>query len=192
LDPDLPDAHVAMAATRFNEWNILEAERESRRAIELNPSDPLAHMWYGYYLGAAGRLEEAIVERQRGRDLDPLNLTASTGIATVLAQLGRQDEALEQLQRTIELNPGFGVAHATRADILTARHQYSMALDEYRLAGDHLAMARVHALAGDVSAARATLARYIETRAPDDPVQGIDVAAVYSALNDRDEALRWL
>lgn len=192
LDPDLPDAHVAMAATRFNEWNIPEAERESKRAIELNPSDPLAHMWYGYYLGAAGRLEEAIVERQRSRELDPLNLTASTGIAAVLAQMGRQDEALEQLKRTIELNPRFGVAHGTRADIYTSRHQYSMALEEYRLAGDDLAIARVQALAGDVSAARATLARYIDARTLGDPVQGIDIAAVYSALNDRDEAVRWL
>lgn len=192
LDPDLPDAHVAMAAMQFNEWNIPEAERESRRAIELNPSDPLAHMWYGYYLGAAGRLEEAIAERQRSRELDPLNLTASTGIAQVLAQMGRQDEALEQLNRTIELNPLFRVAHGARADIYTARHQYSTALEEYRLAGDDLAIARVQALAGDVSAARATLARYVESRAPGDPVQGIDIAAVYSALNDRDEAVRWL
>src|SRR5262249_56731668 len=103
-----------------------------------------------------------------------------------------QDEALEQLKRTIELNPGFGAAHTTRADILTARHQYLTALDEYRLAGDDLAVARVQALAGDVSAARATLVRHLETRAPGDPVQGIDVAAVYSALNDRDEAFRWL
>jgi Flp pilus assembly protein TadD len=56
-------------------------------------------MWYGYYLGAAGRLEEAIVERQRSRELDPLNLTAGTGIATVLAQMGRQDEARSRTSR---------------------------------------------------------------------------------------------
>jgi tetratricopeptide (TPR) repeat protein len=86
-------------------------------------------------LGPAHRLADLGAEHLQLALLDRLNLTASTGIATVLAQMGRQDKALEQLKRTIELNPRFGVALGTRADIYTSRHQYSMALDERRLAG---------------------------------------------------------
>jgi DNA-binding winged helix-turn-helix (wHTH) protein/TolB-like protein/Flp pilus assembly protein TadD len=192
LDPDLPDAHTALAATRFNEWNFPEAESESRRAIELNPGDPLPHKWYGYYLGAAGRSRESLAEYERANELDPLGHGTSAAFAGALADAGRQAEAIDFLKKTIEMNPSFAVAHHTLGEVYSAARHYTEALAEYRLAGSQIAIARVQAVSGQASLARQTLDNYLRSRPANLPVAGMDIAAVYTALNDRKSAFDWL
>jgi tetratricopeptide (TPR) repeat protein len=192
LDPDLPDAHTALAATRFNEWNFPEAERESRRAIELNPGDPLQHKWYGYYLGAAGRSRESLAEYERANDLDPLGHGTSAAFAGALADAGRQAEAMEFLKKTLEMNPTFAVARHTLGDVYSGSGRYTDALAEYRLAGSQLAIARVQASSGQPSLAKQTLDNYLRSRPAILPVPGMDIAAVYTALNERKSAFDWL
>ena len=117
LDPDLAEAHTAMAATRFNEWNFPGAERESKVSIALNPNDPLPHAWYGYYLGAAGRTREALIEAQRAVQLDPVNVGYAINVANALIFLGRNQEALAYLNRVLELDPRSKTAHGSMAAI---------------------------------------------------------------------------
>jgi len=192
LDPDLPDAHIALGATRFNEWNFPEAESESRRAIELNPGDPLARKWYGYYLGAVGRSRESLAEFERAHELDPLGLGTNSAASGALAEAGRQTEAIDLLKKTIEMNPSFATAHYYLGDIYSAARQYRDALEEYRLAGSQIAMARVQALSGEASLARQTLSNYLRSRPATLPLPGMDIAAVYASLNDRNPAFDWL
>ena len=74
LDGSLAEAHASLAfVLLYWDWDWLAAERELKRAIELNPSYVTAHHWYAEYLGAMGRHDQAIAEIKRAQELDPLS-----------------------------------------------------------------------------------------------------------------------
>lgn len=68
LDPDLSEAHSALGEILHRyAWDWRGAERELKRALELNPSDSCAHWLYGYYLLVMGHMDEAVSEAKRAR-----------------------------------------------------------------------------------------------------------------------------
>lgn len=74
LDDNLSEAHDALAGLlEFQDWNWKAAEREHRRAIDLNPSNANAHLFYGAHLVARGRFDQAIAEARLAERLDPLS-----------------------------------------------------------------------------------------------------------------------
>ena len=111
LDDRLASAHYALAtAHTWYDWDWQSAEREFRRAVELNPNDALGRNWHGGYLSLRRRHQEAIAEHERARDLDPLSLIVNANLARALYWARRYDEAIAQAQRTLELDPRFGIA----------------------------------------------------------------------------------
>jgi tetratricopeptide (TPR) repeat protein len=75
LDDTLAEAHNALAAVKADyDWDWPGAEREFRRAIELNPGYATAHQWYAEMLSELGRHEEALAEIKRAQQLDPFSL----------------------------------------------------------------------------------------------------------------------
>ena len=113
IDPSLAEAHVSLGSVAgLYEWHWTESEQHFRRALELNPSYPTAHHWYGYdYLAPQGRLDEAIAELERAHHLDPLSLIITTSLGTVLDIARQHEKAREYYQRVFELEPGFVRAH---------------------------------------------------------------------------------
>ena len=102
LDDTLAEPHASLAfIAETHEWDWATAEREYKRALELNPGDARAHHWYAGYLMYVGRFEEGIAEAKRARDLDPLSLPVNNALAGRLLVAGRVDEALAQLQQTL-------------------------------------------------------------------------------------------
>ena len=100
LDDNLAQPHASLAfIAETYEWNWAMAEREYKRAVQLNPSDARTHNWYAGYLMYVGRLEEGISEARRARELDPLSLPVNNALAGRLLAAGRYDLALEQVQR---------------------------------------------------------------------------------------------
>lgn len=97
IDDTLGEAHASLAVIKFwYEWDFEGAEREFKRAIELNPNHSTAHHWYAFYLATgAGRPEEAIAEIKRAQELDPLSLIISTDVGSIYVYAGRYDEAIE-------------------------------------------------------------------------------------------------
>src|SRR6266478_1755629 len=91
--------------------NGAAAEREFRRALELDPNNGNAHHWYGIYLGAMGRHEEALTHIKRALEVDPLNLTFNTTLASSYADATQYDLALDQFKKTIEIDPNYASAH---------------------------------------------------------------------------------
>ena len=111
LDDRLAGAHYALAtAYTWYDWDWQRAEREFRRALELDPNDALGRNWHGGYLSLRRRHQEAIAEHERARDLDPLSLIVNANLARALYWARRYDEAITQARRTLELDPRFGIA----------------------------------------------------------------------------------
>lgn len=113
IDPRLAEAHVSLGTVAgLYEWNWPESEKHFRRALELNPSYPTAHQWYGYdYLAPMARLDEAIVELERAHHLDPLSLIIATSVGTVYDMLREHERARECYDKVLEMEPRFVRAH---------------------------------------------------------------------------------
>jgi TolB-like protein/Tfp pilus assembly protein PilF len=111
IDSELAEAHATLGYVHHYDWQWSEAEKEFRRAIELNPSYALAHMWYANLLASRRRNEEAMREVLLARDLDPLSLIVNTNVGWVLTMAGRYDEAIVELRRTLGLDPKYVQAH---------------------------------------------------------------------------------
>jgi len=71
-DPNLAEAHASLGFVKLHydrDW--IDAERELRKAIQLRPSNQVAHRWYAYSLSAMGRHDEAYAEIERARQITP-------------------------------------------------------------------------------------------------------------------------
>jgi DNA-binding winged helix-turn-helix (wHTH) protein/TolB-like protein/Tfp pilus assembly protein PilF len=192
LDPTLAEAHIAMAAARFNEWDFPGAERESLRAIELSPSDALAHNWYGYYLGALGRRKDHLNEARRALELDPMSRMSNGNFATALFDAGRYAEALEQTNRALALDSNFTNAVRLRAALHARMGQYAEAVEEFRKMDDWLSVAEVEARFGNQNAAKAAFAQFVQSYPADRPLPQVEIACFFSLLGDTEEAFRHL
>lgn len=105
LDDTLAEAYAALARVAQNEYDWAGAEREFRRAIELNPSYALARIWYAQYLYATQRFEEAVTQAQVAQQLDPGSLFVITQAGAAYFFAGRVDGAMAIWQRARELDP---------------------------------------------------------------------------------------
>lgn len=112
LDDHLPEAHTALALIVQNyDYDWQAAEREYRRAIELNPNYATAHQWYAEHLMWRGRFEDALRESERARQLDPLSLIISTDNGAILYFSRQYDRAVAQFSAVLEMDPNFERAH---------------------------------------------------------------------------------
>jgi TolB-like protein/Tfp pilus assembly protein PilF len=105
LDDSLSSAHYTLAAIHGTRWDWPEAEVEYQQAIELNPSNALAHLWYSDLLLILGRVNEAEAEAQRALELDPLSFQAYYAVGAHLYYARRYGEFIEQCQGWVKRNP---------------------------------------------------------------------------------------
>ncbi len=112
LDERLPDAHTALALVVQNyDWDWQTAEKEFRRAIELDPNYVTAHHWYAEHLMWRGRFEEALQESEKARQLDPLSLIIGADNGVILYYSRRYDGAIQQFHRVLTMDRHFPRAH---------------------------------------------------------------------------------
>ncbi|MFQ5651915.1 MAG: tetratricopeptide repeat protein [bacterium] len=112
IDNSLAEAHATLAVVRaFYDWDWVAADREFKRAIELNPNYASAHHLYGIYLVANGRFDEAKIELDRAHQLDPLSLSIEV-TAVWPDYFGRHyEQAARKVRKTIAMEPDFPPAH---------------------------------------------------------------------------------
>src|SRR5262249_30675801 len=112
LDEALAEAHTSLAwIKRVHDWDWAGAEREFKRAIELNPNSSNAHQWYALLLTTVGRTEEAIAEIRRAQELDPVSWVVNANTSAVFFYARQFDQAIAQCRQMLELDPGSAVAH---------------------------------------------------------------------------------
>jgi len=112
IDDALAEGHYAMGTVLFfDDWDWAGAEREYKRAIELNPSFGDADAKYAWYLGAMGRRDESLREAERALQLDPVSVGPNHTM-TAMYYLARQyDQSIEYARKWIEIYPNSGSAY---------------------------------------------------------------------------------
>jgi len=134
LDDTLAEAHNALARAWQQEWDWAAAEREYRRAIELNPNYSVARIWYCMYLNAMQRFDEAIVQARHAQQLDPASPLVNTWAASTYLYAGLTDEGMAAVQRALELDPTDSNASLVVARTYVTHAQYAEAIAELQRA----------------------------------------------------------
>jgi eukaryotic-like serine/threonine-protein kinase len=133
LDDSLPEAHTARAGALSMAWRWSEAEREYRRAIELNPNSAAAHYFYAFsFLVPEKRIDQALEEFRIALSLDPLSSIVNTNYATTLMVAGRYPESVAQFRKALDRDPGFGPAHYKLSQLYATTGHFAEAESEFR------------------------------------------------------------
>jgi TolB-like protein/DNA-binding winged helix-turn-helix (wHTH) protein/Tfp pilus assembly protein PilF len=200
IDENLADAHVSLALiTETYDWDWQTAEKEFRRAIELDPNYATAHHWYAEYLAFQGRFDEAFAEIDRARQLDPQSLIIAVDDGAILYFSRQNDRAIERLRSALEMEPGFGRAHlVVQAYVQAGKFKEALAdIEAWRAtSGDApwiwSSEAFVYGRSGDKVKSQYALRKLQESNRSWhlDPMPLLDVAYAGTATND--EWLTWL
>jgi serine/threonine protein kinase/tetratricopeptide (TPR) repeat protein len=200
IDGALAEPHVSLAHIAYHydrDWDT--AEREFKRAIELNPNYVLAHQWYSLFLAWAGRPDEAVTEANRARGLDPLSLSANMCVGWVFCMNRHEDQGIEELRKTIELDPNFMIAHHRLGLCYEQKGRYNEAIAEFQkvreLSGGKAiaitALAHAYAAWGKREEAQRGIAE-LQQLSKREYVSPAMTASIYAALGDKDQAFAWL
>ncbi|MCP3959054.1 MAG: protein kinase [bacterium] len=200
LNDGLAEAHTSLAAVLTDyDWDWQGADREYRRAIELNPNYVTAHSWYAEHLSRMGRHEEAIREAEIARELDPLSLITNSIVAWILFFARRYDRAIEEARKTLELDPDFVAAHRVLGWAHEETGEYEAAIEAHRRASALSQgspafkgpLGRAYAMAGRQDEARQVLDE-LAILGKRTPISSFDVCLIHLALGGRDRAMEWL
>jgi TolB-like protein/Tfp pilus assembly protein PilF len=200
IDPNLAEARTSLGAVRFNaDWNWSEAERDFKRALELNPGYVEAHRKYSNYLSAMGRSEDALAEVHRAQDLEPLPVATQVTAGWTLYYARRYDQAIEECGKILRSEPDSVTAHDCLGLCYLAEKMYERAIAECQRAADlsgndlnrAIDLARALALAGNKAAARKALSE-LHARATRSYVSPSLLAQIHFSLGEREQGLAWL
>ncbi len=133
LDDQSSEAHASLAfALFYGVWNVADAEREFRRAIELNPNNGVAHHWYATYLFTVGRYPESVQEIERAQSLQPSSKAVLADKGAILWQAGRHEEGSALLKQLETSEPEFVSPHRYLKGIYFAAGDYALFLEEWK------------------------------------------------------------
>jgi TolB-like protein/DNA-binding winged helix-turn-helix (wHTH) protein/Flp pilus assembly protein TadD len=202
LDETLAEAHASLGRVlAAYDWDWAGAEKEYKRAIELNPRYAIAHQWYGGYLSVMGRKDEAIAERKLAQELEPLSLIINFELGLAFYYNRDYDQAIEQFKKTLELDQNFPAAHNFLPATYEQKGMYSEAIAEFKKAialtgGSEWSIPKaglghVYAVSGKKSEAR-TLLYELKQHPAHEYMPATSVALIYAGLGEKDQAFAWL
>jgi TolB-like protein len=200
LEPELAEGHASLGIVKDYQRQFPEAERELKRALELNPNYVMAHHWWSLQLLSTVRPEEALAENDRARQLDPFSLPVNHLRVSILMGLKEFDRAAEQAETEAAIDPRSPVPHGSLARIYWIQGRVPEALAEERKAA-----ALAHA-AGRLGGLDEVAAAFTKTGLRGAKVKSaqlkeknykadylaIDIAYQWGVVADKDKALDWL
>jgi TolB-like protein/DNA-binding winged helix-turn-helix (wHTH) protein/Tfp pilus assembly protein PilF len=200
IDPTLAEAHTSLGSVmKAYEWDWAGAEREFRRAIELNPNYSTARQFHGELLESVGRYEEAVAELKRACQLDPFAPRVYGILAWILYLARRYDEGMEEIQKGLEVDPDHAIFFYVRGQIYLQKGMHEQALADSRkaeglLPGPYyprLGLLRGYAVLGRKREALKGVDELKEI-SKHRYVMPTSLALVYSDLGDKQQAFGWL
>jgi len=200
LDEQSAEAHSSLARLLYlfdHDW--LGADKEFKRALEIDHNYAPAHHWYSMFLALEGHKEQALSEAERAYELDPLSGVVGANLAKILQENGQDDRAIEQAKKTLDLEPDSAVTHAVLGITYEHKGLYPDAIAEYKKAlqsGGPAGEIRgllgyAYAVSGDRTSAQQMVTE-LKTLLPRHPHAALDLAVAFAGLGDRENVLYWL
>jgi DNA-binding winged helix-turn-helix (wHTH) protein/TolB-like protein/Flp pilus assembly protein TadD len=200
LDDRLAWAHQSLGGYKlFHEWDWAGAEREFKRAMELDPGLIEPHELYSYLLSELGHFDEALAELRKAQEINPVAVNIGSSYGDTLRQARRYDQAITELEKTREMDPDdfftlytLGLAYAQKGLYEKAIIESKKAVD---LSGNSTrvrsGLGQVYAMAGKYAEARKVIAE-LQTESKQRYVSPLYIALIYATLGENDQAFSWL
>ena len=191
IDDELTEAHTTLAYVTMNfDWDWDQAERQFRRAIELNPNYATAHQWYGELLQYSLRFDEAVVQFQRAAELDPLSTVIKDMQASPYLWRRDYERARQEYAKAVELHGGSVLSNYGLAVCCEQEKKYEQALEYYRRQGYRPGQAYALGKLGRVEEVREMRDELLQWQ----PHQAYPyhIATTYLGTEEYDQALDWL
>jgi TolB-like protein/tRNA A-37 threonylcarbamoyl transferase component Bud32/Tfp pilus assembly protein PilF len=199
LDESVAEAHAALGWVKWRyDWDWTGAEREFRRALELDPNSEMAHAQYALYLDSMQRADEATAEHNRTIALDPLSLIDNTNVGDGLYGTRQYDKAIDQYQKTLELDANFSLARWNLANAYDRKGMYKEAVAEWQKAFLTDGDTRSAALIGQAysrSGYKGALQAWLDdltNQSTHHYVSAYSIATMYARLGEKDRAFESL
>jgi DNA-binding winged helix-turn-helix (wHTH) protein/TolB-like protein/Tfp pilus assembly protein PilF len=203
IDPNLGPGHSALGGVAlYYDWNLPEAEREFKRAIELAPNWEATYRNYAICLRAMGRLDEAIAANRQARELDPFSVGVNISLGWTYYYAHRFPEAVEQFRTTVAMDPSsmraqFGLANAYQQnrmekESIQAWQTYITASGSSEFASE---LGNINAASGYSTAIRIIRQAALDantTATKHGYISPMVFAGLHAALGNKDEAFAWL
>jgi len=197
LDGSLASAHCALGAVHWwHDWDLAASERAFQRALELNPNDAIAHIWYGVFLAVVrDNFEAALAESRRALERDPLALFVNICAGWILFWSGQHGRAIEQARKTLELDPRTPQLYYIQGSAFLKMGRIQEAIAEYEKAMEICADANSYwfLMAGYGAAGRKDkveeLQKELQKSTPHVPLAAHGLAGVQLLLGDLERAI---
>ncbi len=197
LNENDAEAHAYLGeAKRVLHWDWKTGERELQRAVEIDPNSAMAHLLFAHHRLCSGDLAGGQIELDEAKRLDPLSPLISDHQAVLFLYSDRLDGAVAAAKRTLTLDPNYNYLEPTLARVYREQGKLEDALALYLKAqqGTHepnAGLAIAYARLGRITEAQRMLQQLID-KANRGYVAGEQIACVFVALDNHDEAFRWL
>jgi TolB-like protein len=203
LDSTLARAHAVLAANEMEyDWDFAGGEAEYKKAFELDPNDATAHQWHAEDIGwIGGRAQESIAEIDRAHELDPLSPIISVEAGHLRAVARDYDAAITLCQKVANENPTFARAYLCLAQSYWGKGLYPQVVEQMKLYGQLLGDRNEADFASALERGfhaegwKGALAKAIDARLAQRKTgysSSYNIAALYAALGNKDEAFKWL
>lgn len=195
INPLLAAAHTAIANIDLRyKWDWIEAEKEFKSAIDLDPNYAPAHFFYANLQATLHRFDESITESAKGRSLDPYSDVAAVNYARALYYARRFEDARQVLQQQLDQNPNCGQCLHSMGLLLVQQGKFEEGITilEKRYAADkwHVAAALGYAYARSGRTDQASSMFAVLDQSPY-PVPSHERALIYLGLRDLDQAFTY-
>src|ERR1051325_6966164 len=206
IDPTLGEPHASLGGVKdLYEHDLAGAEKEYKRAIDLNPNYASAYHWYAEFLGEQGRFDEGLANWKKALELDPFSLAIGTDYGLEYLYYSRKyDQAVDYLNKLVEMDPNYVRTHTYLATVYETMGRYDDAISEIEkrvalqgMKPEEIANGKrvlIDALKAD--GAKGYWSKALEFTMQDtkkgENVPALTVARIYAELGQRDEAFKWL
>ncbi len=199
LDPDLPEAHTALAFIKLaNDWDLPGAAREFTRALGLDPRQAVTRIYYSWLLVLQADVPSAMTQVRAAQESEPLSPLVNAGAGHTLYMARRYDEGIVECEKSLEIDPNFILGIHVMGMCRALQGRVSEAIE----IGERTAMmagrapfylgvlGHYYARSGAVEAARVILDE-LDAIANTRYVPPHCQTYIYAGLNDIDRALEW-
>ena len=192
LDPNLAEAHGALAQDlTWFQFDWVPAEAAFKRAIDLNPHEPQARIFFSHFLAMLGRYEESDVQGKRALEIDPFNPFTQLLFGIQRGLTRRFQEAIDALA-IMPPNPLASYQLGWDYHMLGKPEEGVRHFAQYLAMVGNAEAAEALAQAGDPKTASKNAAEILAERSRTTFVKPIVVVMLFAWAGDFDQAFEWL